>query len=119
MPLLFSYGTLQDEKVQLATFGRRLAGQPDALSGFERSSVPIEDPQLAAAGGRTHNQNIRFSRTVESRVTGILFDITDAELASADEYESLHGFERVAVLLASGRLAWVYVHASPLPPPAR
>jgi hypothetical protein len=37
MPLLFSYGTLQEEKVQLSTFGRRLGGQRDELLGFEPS----------------------------------------------------------------------------------
>ena len=31
MPLLFSYGTLQQAEVQLATFGRLLQGAPDAL----------------------------------------------------------------------------------------
>lgn len=119
MPLLFSYGSLQDEKVQLATFGRRLTGQPDQLSRFEQTSVPIEDLQLAAASGRTHNANIRFNGNAESRVAGTVLDITDTELASADEYEAIHSYERVATLLASGRLAWVYVHASPSPPPAR
>jgi len=34
MPLLFSYGTLQDEPVQRATFGRKLEGSADGLSGF-------------------------------------------------------------------------------------
>jgi len=33
VPLLFSYGTLQEERVQLSTFGRRLSGEPDALPG--------------------------------------------------------------------------------------
>ena len=32
---LFSYGTLQLEAVQMATFGRQLAGTRDALGGFE------------------------------------------------------------------------------------
>ncbi|MGH9961724.1 MAG: gamma-glutamylcyclotransferase, partial [Pyrinomonadaceae bacterium] len=39
MPLLFSYGTLQQESVQLSTFGRLLQGQGDALLGFEQSLV--------------------------------------------------------------------------------
>ena len=34
--LLFSYGTLQLEAVQLATFGRKLAGTADGLPGFEQ-----------------------------------------------------------------------------------
>ena len=53
MPLLFSYGTLQQDDVQLSTFGRRLQGQRDELPGFEPSSVPIEDPRVAAANGRS------------------------------------------------------------------
>ena len=43
MPLIFSYGTLQEENVQLSTFGRLLHGQKDGLSGFEQSLVRIED----------------------------------------------------------------------------
>ena len=41
MPLLFSYGTLQQENVQLSTFGRLLQGQRDELLEFERSLVRI------------------------------------------------------------------------------
>jgi len=37
MALLFSYGTLQQEAVQMSTFGRLLDGQPDELVGFEQS----------------------------------------------------------------------------------
>ena len=32
--LLFSYGTLQLESVQLSSFGRRLEGEPDAMTGY-------------------------------------------------------------------------------------
>lgn len=41
----------------------------------------------------------------------MVFEVTDAELASADEYEAPFSYKRVAVVLASGRQAWVYVHA--------
>jgi len=37
MTLLFSYGTLQEESVQPATFGRRLQGSKDELVGFQLS----------------------------------------------------------------------------------
>jgi hypothetical protein len=37
MPLLFSYGTLQEQAVQQSTFGRLLKGQEDELPGFELS----------------------------------------------------------------------------------
>ena len=48
MPLLFSYGTLQEDSVQLAIFGRRLEGQRDALVGFECSPIEIENLQFVA-----------------------------------------------------------------------
>ena len=43
MENLFSYGTLQTDAVQLETFGRKLAGSPDVLSGYRLSLIPIHD----------------------------------------------------------------------------
>lgn len=111
MPLLFSYGTLQEERVQLATFGRRLAGRRDELVGFEPSSVRIEDPAVAARLGTTHHANVAFTGNDASRVPGTALDVSDAELASADEYELAYHYRRVEARLASGERAWVYVHA--------
>ena len=111
MPLLFSYGTLQQENVQLSTFGRRLNGQSDELPRFEPSFVKIEDPQVVATSGKTHHANVTFNGNENSRVPGMVFEITDAELASVDEYEVAFFYERVAAMLASGRQAWVYLHA--------
>ena len=45
---LFSYGTLQLEAVQMATFGRQLAGTSDALRGFELDLLKIEDQTVVA-----------------------------------------------------------------------
>ncbi len=109
MPLLFSYGTLQQENVQLSTFGRRLNGQSDELVGCEQSLVRIEDPQVAATLGKTHHANVKFNGNEDSRVSGMMFEITDAELAGVDEYEAALLYKRVAARLASGRQAWVYV----------
>jgi gamma-glutamylcyclotransferase (GGCT)/AIG2-like uncharacterized protein YtfP len=115
MPLIFSYGTLQEERVQLSTFGRLLHGQPDELPGFEPSLVTIEDPQIAAASGRTHHSNATFNGRHDSRVSGTAFEITDAELAVADRYEQLAAYKRIAAILASGKQAWVYVDARSVP----
>lgn len=115
MPLLFSYGTLQREAVQLATFGRRLSGTSDELLGFESSLVPIVDPELAAAAGMTHHVNAAFTGTPESRVRGTAFEVTDAEVALADTYEQRAAYTRIHVTLASGRHAWVYVDARSAP----
>ena len=110
MPLLFSYGTLQHENVQLSTFGRRLNGQKDELLRFEQSLVKIEDPHVAATLGKTHHANVEFNGNEDSRVPGMVFEITDAELASVDEYEAAFSYKRVAAMLASGKQTWVYVH---------
>lgn len=115
MPLVFSYGTLQQEKVQLSTFGRLLEGKGDELPGFERSQATIEDPRAVAAIGRTHHANVKFNGRADSRVSGTLLEITDAELAAADEYEELAGYRRIVVSLASGKEAWVYVDARSAP----
>ena len=115
MPLLFSYGTLQQPGVQLSTFGRRLEGYKDELPGFEPSLVRIEDPQVVAASGKTHHANVAFNGRNDSRVRGTVFEITDVELAAADQYEQLAAYKRVAVTLVSGKLAWVYVDARSAP----
>ena len=115
MPLLFSYGTLQQENVQLSTFGRPLQGQKDELLGFEQSLVKIEDPQVVATSGKTHHANVTFNGRNDSRVNGTVFEITDAELAAADQYEQLAAYKRVAAMLASGKEAWVYVDARSAP----
>ena len=110
MPLLFSYGTLQEENVQLSTFARRLAGDRDELVSFEPSSVPIEDPQVVTATGQTHHANVTPTGDEDSRVPGMVFEITDAELARVDQYEAAFSYTRLTASLASGRHAWVYVH---------
>lgn len=114
MPLIFSYGTLQREDVQLAAFGRRLRGDRDELPGFEPSTVNIDDPQVAAALGRTHHANVTFNGDRDSRVAGTVFEITERELASADRFEAPFAYRRIAARLASGRDAWVYVHEAAL-----
>lgn len=115
MPLLFSYGTLQEERVQLSTFGRLLDGQRDELVGFEPSLVPIEDPEVAAASGRSHHANVTLNGRSDSRVGGTVFEITDAELAAADRYEQTAAYKRIAATLASGKRAWLYVDARSAP----
>lgn len=115
MPLVFSYGTLQQESVQLSTFGRLLQGRPDELPGFEESRARIEDPQLVVASGRTHHANVTFNGRSDSRVRGTVFEITEAELAAADQYEQVAAYKRIPARLASGAQAWVYVDGRSAP----
>ncbi|MCM3011968.1 hypothetical protein M3583_25235, partial [Bacillus subtilis] len=50
---LFSYGTLQLDQVQLATFGRKLDGHADAMPGYAMTMLRIDDPDVVATSGRT------------------------------------------------------------------
>jgi hypothetical protein len=110
MPLLFSYGTLQQENVQVATFGRPLVDHRDELIGFEQSMMRIEDPYVVAASGKTHHPIVRFVGNPDARVAGTVFEVTESELANADRYE-VSAYKRVGADLASGKKAWVYVDA--------
>jgi gamma-glutamylcyclotransferase (GGCT)/AIG2-like uncharacterized protein YtfP len=110
MPLLFSYGTLQQEAVQMATFGRLLHGQPDELIGFAQSTLKIEDPEFVATSGKAYHSIVKFNARDDNRVGGMVFEVSDAELAKADRYEPA-GYKRVTARLASGKQAWVYADA--------
>jgi hypothetical protein len=112
MPLLFSYGTLQQTNVQLVTFGRLLQGEHDQLPGFELSLVRIEDPKVVSTSGKTHHANVTPNGNSNSRVSGTVFEITTAELAAADEYEKSGRYIRVPATLASGKQTWMYIHTS-------
>jgi gamma-glutamylcyclotransferase (GGCT)/AIG2-like uncharacterized protein YtfP len=111
MPLLFSYGTLQLDEVQRRTFGRSLIGHRDELPGYELGQVKIEDAAVVAATGLTHNADVVFNGRADSRVSGTVLEVTDAELAAADLYEQDADYVRITVGLASGKQAWVYHHA--------
>jgi gamma-glutamylcyclotransferase (GGCT)/AIG2-like uncharacterized protein YtfP len=108
--LLFSYGTLQDKSVQLANFGRELFGQQDAMLGYSQSWVEITDPQVLATSGKTHHPIVAPTSESGCSVEGMVFQITEQELAAADAYE-VSDYKRVSVALASGLTAWVYVQA--------
>lgn len=111
MPLLFSYGTLQEEAVQRSLFGRALVGQPDVLRGFQPVLVRVGDPNFARTSGKTHHAMLRPTPDDSASVSGMALEVTDDELACADAYEPVE-YQRTTVRLASGRHAWVYVDAA-------
>lgn len=96
---LFAYGTLQEEAVQLATFGRKLEGRPDALPGYDVRMFQV-------------HRNLHFTGNTNDLVEGMVFTITKSELEQADAYEPA-SYERVLVQLRSGLKAWVYLHQAP------
>lgn len=107
---LFSYGTLQQEAVQLANFGRKLQGRPDAVTGYRLSTVKITDPEVVAESGLEVHKILVPGDDPTELVRSVVFAITPQELRAADEYET-DAYKRVSVKLQSGMDAWVYVSA--------
>jgi hypothetical protein len=110
MPYLFSYGTLQQEEVQLSTFGRKLTGAPDSLVGFILAEVKIEDSDVVSTSGKKFHPIARNTGAFNHRVPGTIFEVTEKELKHSDAYE-VDAYKRVETVLASGKSAWVYVEA--------
>ena len=111
---LFSYGTLQLEAVQMATFGRRLAGTADALRGFDVVPLAIDDPAVVAVSGKSVHTMARFTGRDSDVISGTVFAVTSDEIRRADTYE-VAAVTRVAVVLQSGVRAWAYVDARNAP----
>ncbi len=106
---LFSYGTLQLEKVQIASFGRILKGSADKLYGYKLVSVEITDENvLQQSEQKFHPMAIPAGS--DEYINGVVFEITRAELLQADQYE-VDDYKRISVLLNSGIQAWIYIKA--------
>lgn len=113
MPLsekLFSYGTLQYESVQLATFGRKLLGTEDVLLGYRLSTIKIEDPEVIQKSGEEIHRILIPTHNPNDQVKGMVFSISLEELHQADTYE-VSAYQRVRTKLLSGTDAWVYICA--------
>ncbi len=108
--LLFSYGTLQQDNVQLASFGRLLDGHDDAMPGFAQTMLEITDPEVIRTSGKRFHPVVAPSDDPADSVPGKVFSITAEELAAADRYE-VADYKRISVRLASGKEAWFYVKA--------
>ena len=107
---LFSYGTLQLDSVQMASFGRLLHGSDDSMPGFRKEMVEITDPDVLRKSGERYHPIVLPSPDLNDEVAGKVFQITAAELAAADAYE-VSDYKRIEVALKSGISAWVYVKA--------
>jgi gamma-glutamylcyclotransferase (GGCT)/AIG2-like uncharacterized protein YtfP len=110
---LFTYGTLRQEQVQLATFGRRLNGTADALVGYRLRIIRIDDHDFIVSSGTANHRNLEFTGNAEDVVEGTVFTITQAELEQVDSYEPA-GYARQLVQLSSGLNAWVYLAQVPV-----
>ncbi len=111
--LLFSYGTLQLERVQLATFGRRLVGATDALPRFALVPLTIHDANVIEISGKSEHTIAKVTGRESDLVPGTVFELTSEDMANADKYE-VADCSRIRVTLNSGREVWAYVDSHSL-----
>jgi hypothetical protein len=105
---LFSYGTLQKEKVQLDLFGKILPGSPDVLRGYTFSTIEITDETFLAKGQGKFQKTLTISDYKNDMVEGTALELTNEELLIADKYEP-GDYKRTNVVLDSGKKAWIYI----------
>ena len=96
---------LRQSEVQFDRFGRVLNGQPDALPGFRVEFITITDSEVVATSDSDRHPLVIASDDPEDAVEGLVFEITDAELAAADAFE-VDDYARQEVRLRSGTKAW-------------
>jgi hypothetical protein len=108
---LFSYGTLQKEKVQLALFGRILNGTRDILKGYRLATIQIDDEEVLSTSDQKYHLIAIPSANEKEFIEGVALEMTWEEILRADEYET-EDYKRIKVVLASGRKSWVYVAAN-------
>jgi len=108
MEYLFSYGTLQREKVQLDLFGRRLAGTKDALPRYKAREIEITDEAFLAKGDGKYQLIAELTNDNNDSIKGMVFEVSEEELLHADQYEPPN-YRRIKVDLASGKKAWIYM----------
>ena len=99
---LFTYGTLQQEKIQLSVFSRTLSGFNDSLLGYKLSTEKVAGAYPV----------IQSSDKLTDFVNGQVYMCTNAEILEAHKYEG-PAYKRIKVILNSGKNAWVYISNSP------
>jgi gamma-glutamylcyclotransferase (GGCT)/AIG2-like uncharacterized protein YtfP len=102
MEQLFAYGTLKEKDIQETIFGRILKGTPETLVGYVINQIHIEEEF-----GVAQYPIITPTHNPEDTISGMLYELTEAQLQLADTYEGLH-YKRIQVQLQSEQTAWVY-----------
>lgn len=108
---LFSYGTLQEDRVQLKLFGRLLKGAKDTLKGYRVSPIEITDEAFLSKGEQKDQRIAILSNDKNDTIEGTVLEVTGAELILADSYEP-NDYERVKVEFESGKKGWIYAAKS-------
>ena len=108
MENLFSYGTLQQETVQLANYNRILNGSDDILQKYCIDKIEIKDEIVLRKSNEKFHPIIFYTGNIGDEVKGMVFQLTSEELAITDSYE-VDDYVRIEVTLKSGIKSWVYI----------
>nr|WP_299888867.1 gamma-glutamylcyclotransferase family protein [uncultured Lacinutrix sp.] len=106
--LLFSYGTLQLDNVQIETYGRKLYGKKDILMGYRLDNMQIKDESILKKSNQEFHPIAIKSDISEEKIEGKIFEINTEELLNTDLYE-VDDYKRVLETFKSGLKAWVYI----------
>ncbi|OIQ21028.1 MAG: UDP-N-acetylmuramate--alanine ligase [Flavobacterium sp. MedPE-SWcel] len=106
---LFSYGTLQLEQVQIATYGRVLSGSKDILKHYKLENLKITDQAVLEKNKQQFYPIAIKTNNPNDSIKGIIFEITEQELIETDKYE-VSDYKRVSKVFESGKKAWVYIN---------
>ncbi len=111
---LFSYGTLQLERVQIENYGRLLKGRKDRLFGYKLDKLKITDTEVLKKSGIEFHPIAVKTDSPNDVIEGTIFEITEEELIETDKYE-VNDYQRVLEKFASGENAWIYIAKSDKP----
>lgn len=109
--LLFSYGTLQLESVQLENYGRLLKGEREKLFGYTIEKLKITDLFVIEKSKLEFHPIAIKSYNQSDFIEGTIFEITETELLETDKYEVAQ-YSRILETFASGKKAWIYIGTS-------
>lgn len=101
---LFTYGTLQQEDIQLTVFSRTLSGFNDVLLGYK-----LSDEKVVGVYPVMHS-----SEEPTDLVNGRVYMCSNKEILEADKYEG-PAYKRIKVVLNSGKTAWAYISSTQQP----
>ena len=106
MEYLFSYGTLRNEEIQLAIFGRVVSTTPDAVPDYALRTVTLTNWKAADISGGDMQKTVEPSPG--GLILGMVLQVSEEEMRLCDDYEPVD-YKRSIVPLRSGKKAWLYL----------
>lgn len=106
--LLFSYGTLKLEGVQLHNYGRKLKGKEDSLLGYKLENLEIKDASVIENSKINIHPIAIKTANKNDKIKGVVFEITGEELRQTDKYE-VSDYKRVLETTELGSKVSVYI----------